>query len=171
MYGFGEVTPWLPVAMQPVRPGQYDVVTFQAGPVKKAWWGQAGWIDDVGTRVDVECWRGLNAAAAAAELTLHLADANETIGAMRAEYKFHQQQRAIDASSREALADRLDEAQKKLRDRSDQSTRRVQQLQAGALEAIELIGRLRGGVSDPMMSSHIGEALDAIKRALFPPIE
>lgn len=117
MYGFGEVTPWLPVAMQPVRPGQYDVVTFQAGPVKKAWWGQAGWIDDVGTRVDVECWRGLNAAAAAAELTLHLSAANKTIEAMRAEYKLHQRWRE-DLNDRLAISRaETQEAQQKLRDR------------------------------------------------------
>lgn len=172
MYGFEDVTAWFPVAIKPVRHGLYDVVTYEGGPVRQAQWAD-GWSDGLRTRVDVECWRGLRAGAAASEFERLLSAANKTIETMRAEHKFCRQQLAIDASSRESLANRLDEAQQKLRNRRDESARRVQQLQASALEAIELIGRLHGSVIDPMpmVAAHIDKALEAIKRALFPPIE
>ena len=171
MYGFEDVTAWFPVAIQPVRYGLYDVVTYEGGPVRQALWGADGWSDGMRTRVDVECWRGLRAGAAASEFERQLSEAIKKIESMKLDYQFLYGKWKVILDERAIALNSLEEAQQKLRDRRDSATLRVQQLQEGALKAIELIGRLYGSTSDSMRADLLDRAVDDIKRSLFPPIE
>lgn len=155
MYGFEDVTAWFPAAIKPVRHGAYEVVTYEGGPVRQAQWRADGWYG-----VDVECWRGLMASSAAAVFESLLSEKEDAIRDMSRSLALcnHERKDAIDTAAWN-------------RKEADDALRRIQQLQDGALKAIELIGRLHGSVTDTMLSVQLDKALDAIKRALFPPLE
>lgn len=150
-----EFTEWFSGSQQPVRPGFYQAVLDEQLSSRALEWTHGNfWFCSVAkAKPAVLRWRGLSVRGAAAAYANALQECRRELAWAELSFK------------------EAEDDQRMHKRRADAAENRIQQLQEGALKAIELMGRLYGSTSDSMRADLLHRAVDDIKRALFPPIE